>query len=463
MPLLEKNYMISKDKVLYNLSLFRILYIISLMLEIVAYPPIELAAGYLNGVTFVWGIVICFHFLFHDPQKLNINHKKIAISFILVCLLTSFINFSTNILMNLISVFNNFMYLFLFLGMKKNTSKEDIDKEMNFILKFIVFFSSLISLIGIYISFRYKHIYFMGHNIGIFENRFFGISTNPNQLGFLSAISIFACDLLNDKYMKSKFKFNFLLSIIFILFNTCVLFLTDSNASFVFVTIYLAIRIFYENFSKYEKIKDINFIRELIYVVASMMLIVSGSFLTRISCQRFMNRVINHQKYNISDHSIKIEIKEGESHFGRGGHELSSGRISLFKQGMQLAKIRPLLGLGRENLSYYGEIYIKGGLLFSYKHFDLHNLYLTLLVSYGMIGFSLFICLIILILCNLFYTSYININNNNGKFISKLFAIIISYLSYVNFEVGGMSGIAISDVLLWVFIGYFMTFSDQII
>lgn len=460
MPLLKKNDMIVKNKILYNLSLFRILYIISLMLETVAYPPIEFAAGCLNALTFAWGAAICLHFLFYDPQKFKIDHKKIAISFILVCLLTSFINFSTNILMNLISVFNNFMYLFLFFGMRKNTPKDDIDKEMNFILKSIIFFSSLISLIGIYISFKYKHIYFMGHNIGIFENRFFGISTNPNQLGFLSAISIFACDLLNDKYMKRKFKFNSILSLILISFNVCILFLTDSNASFVFVTIYLAIRIFYENFSKYEKIKDIKFIRELISIMASMIIIVSGSFLMRITCQRFMNKMINNQKYSISK---KVEIGEGESHFGRGGHELSSGRISLFKQGLQLAKIHPFLGLGRENLSYYGEIYIKGGLLFSYKHFDLHNLYLTLLVSYGIVGFLLFICLMILILFNLFYISFININNDNGKFISKLFAIIISYFSYVNFEVGGMSGIAISDVLLWVFLGYFMTFSNQVI
>ena len=452
--------MILKNKILYNLSLFRIIYIISLMFETIAYPPLEFAAGCLNAFTFIWGIVICLNFLFYNPQKFNIDHKNIVISFISVCLITSIINFSLNILMNLISVFNNFMYLFLFFGMRKNTSKSNIDKEMNFILKFIIFFSSLISLIGICISFKYKHIYFMGHNIGIFENRFFGISTNPNQMGFLSVISIFACDLLNDKYMKNKFKFNLFSYITLILLNICVLFLTDSNASFVFVTIYLTIRIFYENFSKYEKIKDIKFMRESIYIVVIMIIIVSGSFLTRMACQRFMNKIINSQKYNISEN---IEISEEESHFGRGGHELSSGRISLFKQGLQLAKIHPLLGLGRENLSYYGEIYIKGGLIFAYKHFDLHNLYLTLLVSYGIIGFSLFICLMILILCNLFYISFININNESGKFISKLFAIIISYFSYVNFEVGGMSGIAISDVLLWMFLGYFMTFSNKII
>lgn len=449
--------MILKKKENYNISLFRILYIISLIFEIVAYPPLEFAAGCLNAVTFIWGIAISLHFLFHDPQKFNIDHKKIVIYFICICLLTSFINFSLNILMNLISVFNNFMYLFLFFGMRKNTSKDEIDKEINFVLKFIILFSLLISSIGIYMSFKYKYIYFMGHNIGIFENRFFGISTNPNQLGFLSVISIFACDLLNDKYMKNKFKFNSFLSIILILFNICVLFLTDSNASFVFVTIYLGIRIFYKNFSKYKKIKDIKFVKELIYIIASMAIIVSGSFLTRVSCQNFVNKLINSSKNDVSEN---IEITEGESHFGRGGHELSSGRISLFRQGIQLAKIRPFLGLGRENLSYYGEIYIKGGLLFSYKHFDLHNLYLTLLVSYGIIGFSLFVCLMVLILCDLFYISFININNENGEFISKLFAIIISYFSYVNFEVGGMSGIAISDVLLWMFLGYFMTFSN---
>ena len=416
--------------ILYNISLFRIIYTLSLLFEIIAFPPIEILAGWINGVTFVWGAVICLHMMFYESYKFKIQYKKIAFAFVFLCLFTSFVNFTDNFLMNLITVFNNFMYIFLFFGMSKNTNKDILEKEINFIFRFIMFFSFLISIIGIYISFKYKYINFMGHDIGIFKDRFFGISTNPNQLGFLSVVSIFSCELLDDKYMKLKFKFNSVISKLCIIFNICILFLTDSNASFVFATVYLVIRIFYESFSKYEKVKEIKFMREIIFISICMSLIVSGSFLTRITCQKFMNKIVNHKTNNLNLDNKNVKVIENyesipESHLGRGNHELSSGRIFFFKQGIKLCKIHPLIGIGRENLEYYGKIYLNGRLVFNFKHPDLHNLYLTILVSYGLIGFFLFITFILLILYRISYTVFINMHTDKGRFISKLFSIIV--------------------------------------
>lgn len=455
---------IEKRSIIYNISLFRITYTISLLFEIIAFPPIEMLAGWINGVTFFWGIVICLHMMFHESYKFEIENKKIAFVFILFCLFTSCVNLSNNFLMNLINTFNNYIYMFLFFGMNKNTAKEDIEKEMNFIFKFIICFSFLISLLSMYISFRYKYINFMGHDLGIFKDRFFGISTNPNQLGFLSVISIFSCELLNDRYMKKKFKFNSAIQKLFIIFNICILFLTDSNASFVLMTVYFIIRVFYENFSKYEKIRDIKFVREVIFISICMLITVSGSFLTRFACQKFMNKIVNHQNNSLNlDNNKKIISNEfvKESHLGRGNHELSSGRLLFLKQGIKLCKIHPLIGIGRENLGYYSKLYSNGRLVFNFKHPDLHNLYLTLLVSYGIIGFSLFVIFILLILYKIAYTVFINMHTEKGRFLSKLFAIIIAYLCYVNFEVGVLSGIAFSDVLIWIYLGYAMLFVEN--
>ena len=44
-----------KDNI-YNVSLFRIFYTISLLFEIIAFTPLEIFAGWINGVSFVWGI-----------------------------------------------------------------------------------------------------------------------------------------------------------------------------------------------------------------------------------------------------------------------------------------------------------------------------------------------------------------------------------------------------------------------
>lgn len=457
---------LKKKNVFFDLSTFRVFYLLSLLFELVAIPSIELVAGYINGLTFIWGILISLHTMFHEPQKFKIEYKNIAFFFIFLCFFTSIFNFSSNILMNLIVSFNNFMCIFLFFGMSKNTSIKKIESEFNFILKFIILFSIIISSISLYILFKFVHIKLSNNNLGIFKNRFFGISTNPNQLGFLSVISIFSCDLITDKYMLNKFKINKMFVKFCIALNIVTLFLTDSNASFVFITVYIIIRIFYENFSKYDKLKDIKFLREIIFILMCITVVISGSFLMRMGCQKLINKIISFQnvkKQLVIQNNNEIENKLEENlKLDRADHELSSGRLILYKQGIKLSKINPLIGIGRENLSYYGKIYIKGGLAFPCKHPDLHNLYLTLIVSYGWLGFLTFSTFITLVIHKIAHEVFIRTRSTDSKIISKLFAIIISYFSYANFEVGVMSGISLSDVLIWIYLGYTMTLINNI-
>ena len=448
--------------IFYNVSLFRICYTISLLFEIIAIHPIETLAGWINGITFIWGIFICIHMMFHESYKFKIENKNIAFLFIILGIFTSCFNFSNNILMNLITILNNFFCIFLFLGMNKNTSKNRVNAEMNFMFKFIVYFSFLVSIFSIYILFAYKNINFMGHDIGISQNRFFGITTNPNQLAFLSVISIFSCNLLQDPYFKNKFKINKIFLKICTTLSIVTLFLTDSNAAFIFITIYLSIRLFYENFSSYDKIKNVNFLREIIFVFMFITFIVSGSFLARMGCQKLVTKIVNSQKINehLSEEQkiLRLDDFKEPLKIGRGNHELSSGRILLFKQGIKLSKIHPIIGIGRENLYYYSKIYIDNGLAFPNNRADLHNIYLTIIVSYGWGGFILFMILILSLFYKIAYEIFINIHNKNSKFISKLFAIIIAYFAYANFEVGILSGIAFADVLIWLYLGYAMMF-----
>lgn len=454
-----------KKKIFYNISLFRICYTISLLFEIVAVHPVEILAGWVNGITFIWGIFICLHMMFNGPYKFKIENKNVAFLFIILGFFTSCLNFSSNILLNLITNFNNFMYIFLFLGMSKNTNKDKADAEMNFLFKFIVYFSFLVSIISIYILFAYKNINFMGHDIGISQNRFFGITTNPNQLAFLSVVSIFSCNLLQDSYFKHKFKINKIFLKICTTLSVVTLFLTDSNAAFIFIIIYLSIRLFYENFASYDKLKNVNFLREIIFVFMFITLIISGSFLARMGCQKLVTKIVNSQKLNehLSEEQKTLRLDDFKEplKIGRGNHELSSGRILLFKQGIKLSKIHPIIGIGRENLYYYSKIYINNGLAFPNNHADLHNIYLTIIVSYGWAGFALFMILVLSSIYKITYGIFIRIHSENSKIISKLFAIIVAYFAYANFEVGILSGIAFADVLIWLYLGYAMTFINS--
>ena len=84
--------------IFYDISLFRICYTISLLFEIVAVHPVEILAGWVNGITFIWGIFICLHMMFNEPYKFKIENKNVAFLFIILGIFTSCLNFSNNIL-----------------------------------------------------------------------------------------------------------------------------------------------------------------------------------------------------------------------------------------------------------------------------------------------------------------------------------------------------------------------------
>lgn len=443
-----------------NLSLFRILYVISLVFEVVCFCEIE--SAWVNGVFIFWGFLISMHIIFNESYKLNIKHKKYAIMFVLLNIFTSLFNFSSNILMNIITSFHNFMCMFLFLGMRNNTSKKNIEKEMIFVMNFFIYFSIIFSLCGFYAIFIPQNNY----RIGIYSQRFYGISTNPNLAGFISVISIFCCDILRS--LKDKYKVRRLSIILCLIMNVTTLFLTDSNASFVFIVSYLGIKIIYSTFSKYESLKEIKFIRESFFIMVCLLLVISSSFLLRAACQqcisKLLSRAENSSFEQIGNDTKNINYEKNEIideiEIGRGNHEISSGRIQLFKQGIKLSKIHPLIGLGRENLPYYGKMYLSGGLAFPSKHQDLHNIYISLIASYGILGFLFFSIFIIKNLKEIILKIFTELHTKNSKLLSKFLAIIVAYFAYGTFEIGIMSGMFLSDILIWLFFGYALNISD---
>jgi hypothetical protein len=298
-----------------------------------------------------------------------------------------------------------------------------------------------------------KHSY----ALGILSNRFVGICTNSNLAGFLAVISLVGSEII---YKKSSKIFKKII-IISAIFSILTLFLSDSNASFVFLTVYLVARIFCENFLKYSSISSARILRETLFLFVCVILMISSSVILRIASQQSISFLINYKSDPTKKNVLEIDTEALSEDFkvlaptkntkiGRNNHDVSSGRITLFKQGLELFKVSPLIGIGRGNLVKYGQIHLDGGLIFS----DLHNSYLTILVSYGSIGFLFFLFFCILIILKLFRKLAISKYNNDSEIFIKLFSAITAYLAYATFEKGILSEITFMSVYFWLILGY---------
>lgn len=83
-----------------------------------------------------------------------------------------------------------------------------------------------------------------------------------------------------------------------------------------------------------------------------------------------------------------IEPDNPQDPFLKDDLNIGSGRLDIWHETLQLFTMRPLFGTGKGNNAYYAGQYGIGEILQSGK--AVHNSYLDLLVSYGAIGFAIF-------------------------------------------------------------------------
>lgn len=459
-----------------NTSLFRKVFLIILSFEMLAF--LDIISVVLKSLVLVWGLFILIHNFFLEKLAFKVRHKYIIWSFLTTMTITSFAHMSIWFIPNLALVFYTAMCFFMFYGMYLEGDHEKIQAEMNFILKFFVNFSLLFGFLSLTSLLCRQNLCMWGYHIGIYQNRLIGVYTNSNILAFSMIEGIVACDLLLDNYMKNKFKFgkmsNLKLILCLIICSVC-LFLSDSNASFVFIIVYATIRVFCNLFFKRQLQEKVKFFRSSMVTFGFCVLMMSLSLCLRDYCQGFMNVIITDvhtyeasfarkiekvskaiitKNIGGSDDYASPEDFKAELHIGRDNYEVSSGRITLFKQGLEVFKHHPLIGVGRANLNTIAKRYIPGGL----KHPDLHNGYLTILVSTGIIGFTIFAVFSFVVSLDICRYLFICVNDASFGVFCKLFSALVAYCGYCLFEKAILFDATYMVGFFWSILGYAMSY-----
>lgn len=458
---------ISKNILRYALDLgtFRVCYVITLLFEMIAFLDVFSLA--MRCAVLSWGVVIFIYNFLIIPRAFQIKYKWLIWLFILVGIITSLVNMSVDFWPNMVFVYHTCVCMFIFFGMYMERDLEKIESEMIFILKFFVIFAFIFSFFSIVILIFRAQISIGSYYLGIFGNRLIGVYTNSNLLAFSMVVSIVSCDVLTDRYIRDKCCRK-VFPVWFIncsrLFSFISLFLSDSNDSFLFIVIYFTVRMFYNIFSNYNKFNLLKLIRGSMILIVCAIFMLSVSFFARNICQKAIGIILNdvHKvEEPVSDDNNDILPSKPSINsyipdikIGRNSSDVSSGRITLFRQGLIIFKANPLIGIGRGNLLRFSEKYIEGGLCFS----DLHNSYLTILVSYGTIGFAVFLMFSIAVAFEVCTFLFQNKDMLSSGVFSKFFAMIISYCVYALFEKAILSEITFMVVFFWYILGFAVSY-----
>lgn len=482
-PFVEK---FDLKKYMCDTSLFRKIFIMVLSFEMLAFLDIPFLV--IKCFVLAWGFFILVHNFFMEKRAFKVKYKYLLWAFLISMAVTSFMNVSIWFVPNIALILYTAACFFIFYGMYTGNTHNEIEKEMVFILKFFVIFGSVCAVLSLFVLF-WKHETVVGpYNLGIYKNRLIGIYVNSNILAFSMIESIISCDILSDRYIKNNFKnskINPWILILCVSLNCICLFLSDSNASFLFLVIYLTIRVFCNMFFKNKASYGIKFIRSMLIIIGFCVVSLSISFTLRDACQRFMGEAMSETSRReivqeviseidsasqAKDTGITIvvptpqtqesntenkEEKEEQFHIGREHYEVSSGRITLLKQGLEMFKHNPIMGIGRANLGLYAKRYLKGGL----RHPDLHNGYLTILVCYGLVGFSIFALFSFFVAIDICKHMFICTERNYFGVFTKLFSVLVGYCGYCLFEKAILFDITFMVGFFWLMLGFEVSYT----
>lgn len=454
-------------KAFFDTSLFRKVYVLTLFFEMFAF--LNIAAVCVKCIVLSWGALILIKNFLINKKAFKIKHVEFLWIFILIGIITSFWNMSKGLPESLLFVYHSMICFFVFYGAYIQDSHEKIEKEFVFLMKSFILISTLAASFSILILVCKAQVNIGTYYLGIFRNRLIGVYTNPNLLAFSMIVSIISCDIITDKFINEKYKIGRYPKWVFLLcmiVNFVALFLSDSNASFVFIIIYFTFKMFYKNFPLYSYITIKQFLRQGTSLILCCIVMIAGSLILRNASQDAISLIVNdmHKIREVvvddipnpppNEPPVNVYIPDiAEISIGRENYDISSGRFTLFKQGLKLFSISPIIGIGRGNLVLYGDRYLDGGLAFS----ELHNAYLTILVCYGLCGFVVFLIFGILVAMNLTRHLIKSSHMPNSGVFNKLFSTLVSYCAYSLFEKAMLSEITFMVIFFWLVLGYAMS------
>lgn len=457
-----------------SFSYYRKVYVFTLFFCNVSF--LQIPAYILVAFLFVWGVWLTYY-----KQKTNNTFFKLRFGlwvwgFLGVSLLSMLLNFTYTILYSGLMFLHILICFFIFYGMHTEANF-DFKNELYTVARGIVYITTIANFIGIFclmfnFSFEWYWIKFT-----IYENRFTGVYINPNLLGFVSCVAIFCCHMLYKPDLQNAVSQKRVSRIwIAACLSTSVfsLLLCDSNASMVLILAYMIVYIVYQFFASKDGLSPAKIIMKIVSLVLVGTFLVGASLMFREICQQGFS-VVTAKTYSFLDEltgSVEVEVgdevsdnvsnnkkkpttnKKDPVTFEHQNTNIDSGRFKLYRESIDLFKISPVFGISNGNIVFYSQEYANGTLEYTYHNNDLHNGFLTILVSTGALGFVIFVIFGFRFAKHAAQHLFLKKKTFKNDAYPCMFAFLSAYLFYALFEKALLYDISFMVMWFWLIMGY---------
>ena len=441
-----------------NTSVFRIAFVIDLILCQIGYIAIPSIAAAV--IIFIWGLSLFVRKYIVEKNFLNVNYFGWLLAFIASNIITVIIQgYDRGIWESIGIIINMPIIFFMLYGVHTEArtveGRKKIYKEIYALCSIMLWLSliiNIISLISLYMVGR-SVSYSFGYLV-VYENRFTGIYYNPNLMAFTSFCALFCCHILwqgdfsektSGKPMTKRRRAVIILSAGI---NLAVIFLTDSNAAMLIIVCYIIIYICYRLFGG-KDLKLLYAVKRIAALLALFVVIFVGIFAVRI----FVQTSTTHTMSSPAESSNVFEDSDDELNkitFEHQNKNLDSGRIKLFKQGINVIKHHPVFGVGKGEITKYGNRYNDNKM----KYSDFHNGYLTVIVCSGFVGFALFLGFAVCLGKRMVFDLFSVRPTIKSDIFPCMASFIAAYCIYAFFERTMVYDVTFMVEFFWLVLGY---------
>lgn len=340
-------------------------------------------------------------------------------------------------------------------------SGEEIRREMRILSGIYICYctvANLVSLSMVYWGRKYDYIDDAGdiHAIGYRWSRLWGIYDDPNHGATITVISLF---MLIYLFFCVKKLWQRVGCIILFIINYLYLVLSDSRTglmSLVAGVVLVGSTLLWVRKRPGTLLKWA--IVPLVCGVLAAGIIYTGDVAVKQVYQPINKKIVKVLK---AKNKLPFEDTDKESREQDLKYNYSSGRIEIWKNGLQIVKGSPVIGVGYRNIEPYAEEHFPQGYLvknpLGAKYDSMHNVELDILIGQGVVG----IIISLLLAGNTCIILYRNLHQTPMKYHREVIlsitvsgalmiaATFLSFIFYVN---------APQNICFWLFLGYGMRF-----
>ena len=467
---------------------FKCITIIALF--IVQVPFIHIAIGSCIKYILVLGVVACIWDAVKNKfSKFYDKVNVLLVIFVILYGVTIFVNRDLFLVENIKQLVYMAVFFYLFFMID---SKNDIYWDttivsftvvlITFILSFLSFLTYILNIYEWYQTLDGLEWVFIGTSSG----RLWGLY-NSNVCGTIAMTSIISTLFLafnsnHKKDIKAIIKYLFLS--VNIILQYFVLILSGSRGPYYALLLTLSVIVFVAVIKKSTCNTVLKTVLAFSMAVLMLVMIVSASSFTHNHIHRLI-MVSNEDAANIEKdsayeniiESILVKYFENTSaltgSFGSsvsnsvlggvgrkesGDLASSSGRTDIWKSGIEVFKTSPIFGVTREGLPTRVEC-INGELSGAINNGGLHNIYLTILVSSGIVGFIAIAIAVLTVLIEFLKVLFSKQQLDNCMLFS--FAMVFAFLISELVENRILYQVTAFNAVFWIYFGYLNFFSKK--